>query len=141
MSGAATGTLLDAMFEAAAAVRANAHVPFCRFPVGACLKGEGPGLFVGANVENPVPSQSICAETAALGAMIAAGQRRLDHVVVIGGQAGSVQVCPPCGGCRQRLATFAHAGTMVHLSGPDGRRESMPFALLFPAVPALPPPS
>ena len=115
--------LIERMFEVAEAARRNAHVPNCHFPVGACLRGDGPALFAGANVENPVPSQSICAETAALGAMIVAGERRLTHVLIIGGRA-EPQFCPPCGGCRQRLAQFADATTMVHLCRSDGKRQS-----------------
>ncbi|MGE3305610.1 MAG: cytidine deaminase, partial [Rhizobiaceae bacterium] len=99
------------------------------FPVGACLRGEGGQLFVGVNVENPVPAMSFCAETSALGAMISAGERRLTDVLVIG---GTDDFCPPCGGCRQRLMPFAHAGTMVHLFTEGGRRQTIPFADLLP---------
>lgn len=126
--------IIDAMFDAALAARKNAYVPGCNFPVGACLRGEGGMLFVGVNVENPVPAMSICAETSALGAMISAGDRRLTDVLVIG---GTEDLCPPCGGCRQRLMPFAHAGTMVHLCTEGGRRETLPFVDMLPLVPGI----
>ena len=98
--------LIKVMFDAALAVRKNAYVPGCNFPVGACLRGEGGDFFVGVNVENPVTSMSICAETSALGAMVSAGVRHMTNLLIIG---GSQDLCTPCGGCRQRLMPFADA--------------------------------
>jgi cytidine deaminase len=120
---------IDAMVAAAFAARHYAHVPYCRFPVGACLKAEGPELFVGVNVENPVPSMSLCAETSALAAMIASGARRLSHVLIV---SGNEELCQPCGGCRQRLMPFADSTTMVHLCTASGYRESISFSKILP---------
>lgn len=129
MSEARPAELITAMFDAALAARKNAYVPGCDFPVGACLRNESGALFVGVNVENPVPAMSICAETTALGALIASGSRHISDVLVIG---GTLDLCPPCGGCRQRLMPFADAGTLVHLCTIDGRRETIPFTRMLP---------
>jgi cytidine deaminase len=123
--------LIERMFTVADHARVHAYVPHCNFPVGACLKGAGPALFAGANIENAVLSQSVCAETAALGAMIVAGERHLSHVLIVGGRIAS-QFCPPCGGCRQRLAQFGDLTTMVHLCTSDGRRRSARLSELLP---------
>lgn len=130
MSEARPADLVQAMFDAALAVRRNAYVPGCRFPVGACLRAESGELFVGVNVENPVSSMSICAETSALGAAVSAGARLLTDIVVVG---GSPEICPPCGGCRQRLMPFADARTMVHLCTPvHGVAVSVALTALVP---------
>lgn len=131
MSDPQIDELIERMFAVADQARGHAHVPRCNFPVGACLKGAGSALFAGANVENAVPSQSICAETAALGAMIVAGERHLSHILVVGGRHAS-EFCPPCGGCRQRLAQFAESSTMVHLCTSDGRRRSTFLTEMLP---------
>src|SRR5438132_1324735 len=105
------------LIAAARAARANAYAPYSNFPVGAALRGDGGGVFAGANVENAAFPQGQCAEASAIGQMIAAGERRIAALVVIGG----ARACAPCGGCRQRLAEFAGADLTVHLCAPDGR--------------------
>jgi homotetrameric cytidine deaminase len=101
-----------ALLEAARAVMRNAHVPYSHFPVGAALRGAGGGIHVAANVENAAYPQSQCAEASAIGAMVAAGETRIAAIAVV---AQNLDVCPPCGGCRQRLSEFAGPGTPVYL--------------------------
>jgi cytidine deaminase len=101
----------------ARAARANAYAPYSKFPVGAALRGAAGGVFAGANVENAAYPQGQCAEASAIGQMIAAGERRIAALVVIAGD----QPCPPCGGCRQRLAEFAGPELAIHLCAADGR--------------------
>ena len=90
----------------------HAHVPYSHFPVGAALRGAGGGIHVGANVENAAYPQGQCAEASAIGALIAAGETRITAVAVV---AQNLDVCPPCGGCRQRLSEFAAADTPVYI--------------------------
>ena len=92
------------MLEAAGRARDNAHAPYSGFAVGACLASDDGRLFAGCNVENAAYPQSQCAEAGAIAAMVAAGGRRIAAVLVL---AGGPALCPPCGGCRQRLAEFA----------------------------------
>jgi cytidine deaminase len=47
--------------------------------------------------------------------MVAAGESDITAVAVV---AEKLDVCPPCGGCRQRLSEFATAGTPVYLGRP-----------------------
>jgi cytidine deaminase len=124
--------LVEEMFALTRAALANAYVPICDFPVAACLKAEQSRLFVGVNIENAVPGQSVCAETSALGAMIVSGARRLEHILVLGGSEKLKQFCSPCGGCRQRLLEFCDQSTLIHLVRLDGRRFTTPFFNLMP---------
>jgi homotetrameric cytidine deaminase len=115
--GSYSDLLLDtpqALLDAARAVMANAHVPYSHFPVGAALRGSGGGIHVGTNVENAAYPQSQCAEASAIGAMVAAGETKITAIAVV---AQNVLLCPPCGGCRQRLSEFATADTPVYLGG------------------------
>ena len=100
---------------AAETVMRRAHAPYSGFRVGAALRGAGGAIHVGANVENASYSQTQCAEASAIGTMIAAGEKRITAVAIVAEQ---VEQCPPCGGCRQRLAEFAGPETPVYLGRP-----------------------
>ncbi len=117
------------LIEAAAAARANAYAPYSRFAVGAAIRTEDGSLHVGANVENAAYPQGQCAEASAIGAMIAAGRRRIGEMVVL---ADGAALCTPCGGCRQRIREFADAGTNIHLCGPEGLRRTVTLGELLP---------
>jgi xanthosine phosphorylase len=105
------------LLRAAAEARAHAYAPYSGFPVGAAIRTAGGRIFVGCNVENAAFPQGQCAEATAIGAMIMAGEREIAEVAVVGSGKG---LCPPCGGCRQRLAEFGGPMTRVHLGSPEG---------------------
>ena len=84
---------------------------------------------MGANVENASYPQGQCAEASALGALVAAGEREITAAAVV---AERLEVCPPCGGCRQRLAELARPETPVHLGRPGGPRRTLTVAELLP---------
>jgi cytidine deaminase len=119
----------DALIEAALRVRENAYAPYSLFAVGAALRAEDGRVFVGANVENAAYPEGICAEAAALGALIAGGARR---VVAAAVASEGDEPCPPCGGCRQKLAEFAAADMPVLLATPAGVRRILSLGDLFP---------
>ena len=102
----------ELLLNAAEAAMRNAYTPHSGFKVGAALRTPAGAIYAGANVENASYPQGQCAETSAIGAMVAAGEQEIAAVAVVAEQ---VDVCPPCGGCRQRLAEFAQPGTPVHL--------------------------
>ena len=107
----------------------NAYAPYSRFKVGAALRAPGGAIYSGANVENASYPQGQCAETSAIGALIGAGETRIDAVAVV---AERLDVCPPCGGCRQRLAEFGSADTPVYLGRPGGPVERTSIGELLP---------
>jgi cytidine deaminase len=120
---------LDRMLAMAKAALDNAHAPYSRFRVGACLRAASGRLYAGCNVENASYPVGQCAEATAVGVMVASGDRRIAEVVVMSEGAAP---CPPCGRCRQQLAEFAGAETPVHLCGPDGVRVSTTLGALLP---------
>jgi homotetrameric cytidine deaminase len=119
----------DELMRAADAVMKTAYAPYSKFPVGAALRAPDGSIHVGSNVENASYPQGQCAETSATGALIAAGHTQIVEVAVT---AERMDICPPCGGCRQRLAEFASADTPVHLGRPDGPRETTTIGELLP---------
>jgi cytidine deaminase len=120
---------IEPMLEAARRALANAHAPYSRFRVGACLRAASGRLHAGCNVENAAYPVGQCAEATAIGAMIAAGDREIAEIVVA---TEGAELCPPCGRCRQQLAEFAGPGTPVHLCGPEGVRLTTTLGELLP---------
>ncbi len=41
-------------------------------------------------------------------------------------------LCPPCGGCRQKIAEFAEAGTKIYLCDEVGVKKTMTMDELLP---------
>ncbi len=125
-------TSIAALFEAATRVRRHAHVPYCRFPVSAAIRTAAGTIHVGVNIDNAAYPLASCAEANAIGSMVAAGERDIVDVLIIGGAAGDGALCTPCGGCRQRLAEFGSAETRVHVCGPEGIRRHFTLGDLLP---------
>lgn len=121
---------VSALFDAARAVRERAHAPYSRFRVGAAVIDETGAMHLGCNVENAAYPEGVCAETAAIAAMVAAGGRRIRAIAVIG---SGPTMTTPCGGCRQRIREFADADTRIHLHDPvTDTDETMPLEDLLP---------
>jgi len=120
---------LDKLFAAALAARENAYAPYSHFAVGAAVQTPAGEVFAGANVENAAYPAGCCAETGAIGAMVAAGGRQISEILVV---ADCDRGILPCGACRQRIAEFATEDAVVHSAGPDGVRKSIRFAALLP---------
>jgi cytidine deaminase len=117
------------LLAAAETVMRHAYAPYSEFRVGAAVRGAGGSIHLGANVENASYSQTQCAEASAIGAMVAAGDTRITAVAIV---AERVEVCPPCGGCRQRLSEFASAGTPVYLGRPGSEPRVTTLGELLP---------
>ncbi|MDQ0325043.1 cytidine deaminase [Rhodopseudomonas julia] len=105
------------LFEAARKAMLNAHAPYSDFPVGAALRTASGKIFVGANVENASFPEGWCAETSAIAAMVAAGEREIAEIAIL---AAKMPRITPCGGCRQRLREFGTEETLVHLCDATG---------------------
>jgi homotetrameric cytidine deaminase len=128
----------DLLLRAAEAAMRNAHAPYSGFRVGAALRAPSGGVYTGANVENASYPQGQCAEASAIGALVAAGEEAIAAVAVVAEQ---VELCPPCGGCRQRLSELAPPEAPVHLGRPGGERRTIPLGELLPLAFELEPPA
>ena len=120
---------LDDLFALALAVQAKAYVPYSGFKVGAAILTPSGRLFGGCNVENAAYPVGACAEASAISAMVAAGEREIAAIMVVGD--GDALVTP-CGGCRQRIREFAPLDAPVHIAGPAGPRASFTLGDLLP---------
>jgi homotetrameric cytidine deaminase len=121
--------LPDQLLRAAEEAMHAAYAPYSGFKVGAALRTPGGGIHTGANVENAAYPQGQCAEASALGALVAAGERTVAAAAIV---AERVELCPPCGGCRQRLAELAGPETPIHLGRPGGPVHTVALRDLLP---------
>jgi len=122
---------INEMIQHAEQALANAYAPYSKFPVAACIMTPEGKLFSGCNVENASFPLGACAETSAIGAMVTAGYHHIAEIVII---AKNLAICPPCGGCRQRIAEFADAKTRIHLCNQGVIQKTFTLAELLPEV-------
>ena len=102
------------LFEEAATLAPRAYAPYSGFAVGAVVVGPSGRGHHGVNVENASYPAGLCAERAALAAMVACGERALRSVAVA---AADGQDCLPCGLCLQALAEFGDPAIVARLGG------------------------
>jgi cytidine deaminase len=121
------GMNLEELVNAARDVRVNAHAPYSKFRVGAAVLGASGNVYVGCNVENATYGATICAERAAVCAMIAAGETKAKAIAVY---TDCSPVATPCGICRQVLSEFAEDMPII-LAGP-GQHSELSLAALLP---------
>lgn len=127
------------LMEAARNVRRNAYAPYSGFNVGAALVDEVGRVHIGCNIENAAYPEGTCAEANAIGAMVAAGGRRIVAIAIAGGR-DAPEPCTPCGGCRQKIAEFADHATRVLLLTDTGTVEAHTASDLLPQTFHLAPP-
>jgi cytidine deaminase len=119
----------QALLQAARAARRNAYAPYSKFAVGAAVLDELGRVHAGCNVENAAYPQGVCAEAAALSAMVLAGGRRAMALLV---SAEGPSPVTPCGGCRQKLREFAAPGTPVLVADGHGVQRWFTLEALLP---------
>ena len=118
---------LQALLDAARAVREHAYAPYSKFRVGSALRAENGQVFVGCNVENASYGATICAERAAILAMVAAGQRAIGSIAVF---TDAETLAMPCGLCRQVISEFQRDAQL--LVGNPRQHRLLSFAEIFP---------
>jgi cytidine deaminase len=118
---------LAELFERAKQARGRAHAPYSRFQVGAALRAASGAVYAGANVENASYPLGICAETSAIAAMVAGGDREIKEFLVLGPKR-----IAPCGACRQRMSEFAKGLVLVYLADESGNCSRHSLSDLLP---------
>lgn len=124
---------LNSMLEIARQTMQNSYSPYSRYNVGACIKTEDDHIFSGTNVENASYGLSVCAETAAISAMVSSGHLKIKDIVITSQHNDhAVSLCVPCGACRQRIVEFSLPTTRVHLADSEGIQKTFTVAELLP---------
>lgn len=126
----------DELFERAVEARLRAYARYSHFRVGAAIEDESGVVHVGCNVENAAYPVGVCAEAGAISAMRVAGGNRIRRMAVVGGLADGPEtvLCAPCGACRQRIAEFSGAATLILLRDASGNVRRFEVSSLLPAA-------
>ncbi|MDU0353973.1 cytidine deaminase [Paraglaciecola aquimarina] len=122
-------TIPPALIEHAIDAQKNAYAPYSEFQVGAALLDADGNIHAGCNVENAAYPLGQCAEAGAISTMILSGCKQIEQIVIVG---SGDSYCPPCGGCRQKIAEFADNKTRVHLLNKSGEVKTVLFSELLP---------
>lgn len=120
----------EKMLELAKAARLNAHAPYSNFKVGCCLMSDAGNYYAGCNVENSAYPMSHCAETTAIGGLIAAGDKKISAIMVLTDTPNGVQ---PCGGCLQKLSEFTAQDAQIYIANLKGIIRDFKFQSIFAA--------
>lgn len=94
---------LEKLKAAAKTAAGKAYAPYSKFKVGAAVLAESGKIYSGCNVENASYGLCNCAERTAIFSAVAAGERKLECVVVY---TPTKTATAPCGACRQVIYEF-----------------------------------
>ncbi|MCF6263909.1 MAG: cytidine deaminase [Xanthomonadales bacterium] len=117
------------LLTAALAAMKNAHAPYSNFKVGAAVLDADGNIHSGCNVENAAYPEGLCAEAAAIAALVTAGKKEIMQVCIVGESGKNI---PPCGGCRQKINEFATPETPIFVCGPEGLLQKFLLKDLLP---------
>ena len=121
----------EQLIEAAKKARQNAYAPYSGYFVGAAIVDDRGDVHTGCNVENSAYPEGNCAEANAIGAMVAAGGKRISVIAAVGG-GDDLEFCTPCGGCRQSILEFSDENTRIVLINGEGEIQKYSVDELLP---------
>jgi cytidine deaminase len=122
-----TNELRKALVQTAVEARKWAYAPYSNYAVGAALLTVSGRIYDGVNVENAAYPTTICAERVAVFKAVSEGERDFQAIAVVTENGGS-----PCGSCRQVLAEFGLATTVLIADTAGNLVEEFTVADLLP---------
>lgn len=99
------------LMKQAIKARENSYCPYSGFAVGAALLCKDGTVHTGCNIENASYSPTNCAERTAFFKAVSEGKKDFVAIAIAGGhkEAEELEVCHPCGTCRQVMAEFCNS--------------------------------
>ena len=115
--------------------RTYAYTPYSNFQVGAALLAADGRVFTGCNIESASYTPSNCAERTAFFKAVSEGIRDFKAIAIVGGpeEAEKLDICAPCGVCRQVMMEFCRPETFqVLLTDGQGQCREYTLSELLP---------
>lgn len=119
--------------EVARQAAARAYIPYSNFAVGAALILKDGQIIPGCNVENASYGLSNCAERTAIFSALAQGCRNTDFIALLIYMPGE-DLYSPCGACRQVIAEFFAADTLIYATCDNDSFQSWRTEELLPGL-------
>lgn len=93
--------------------REMAYTPYSNHGVGAALECCDGTIFTGCNIENAAYGPTVCAERTAIFKAVSEGRKDFVKIAIVGGlnDKEELDLCAPCGVCRQVMMEFANPKT------------------------------
>lgn len=125
---------IQKLISMAIQIRQNSYSPYSNFAVGAALITTDNTIFTGCNIENSSFSPTICAEQTAIFKAISDGYKTFKAIAIVGGPKNIelVNLCPPCGVCRQVISEFCNDDFQIILATSEIDYKIYTFADLLP---------
>ncbi len=120
----------QSLIDEAKKVSENAYAPYSKFKVGACVLFESGSIYTGCNVENASYGLSLCAERNAISTAIAQGEK--SKLVAVAIYSPSMNLCMPCGACRQWIAEISANEAEIILEDKNAQIKSFRIKDLLP---------
>ncbi len=121
--------LLDLAIEA----RKYSYAPYSEFHVGAALLTKNGKVYKGCNIENASFGATNCAERTAIFKAVSEGEGDFEAIAIVGGKDGKeLELCPPCGICRQVMTEFCDLDTFRIVLGDEHEERSYTLTELLP---------
>lgn len=101
--------------------RNQSYCPYSHFAVGAALLSKDGKLYTGCNIENAAYTPGNCAERTAFFKAVSEGVREFSSIAIVGGPKGvdTLDLCAPCGVCRQVMLEFCDPKTFEIILAKD----------------------
>lgn len=99
--------------------RKMAYTPYSHWQVGAALLAKDGRVFLGCNIESASYTPTNCAERTAFFKAVSEGVYEFSKIAIVGGREGSkeLEICAPCGVCRQVMMEFCNPDTFEIILG------------------------
>ena len=95
------------LVKLASHARERSYSPYSKFKVGAALLARNGKVYTGCNIESASYTPTNCAERTAFFKAVSEGVVEFEAIAVVGAPSGAnVDLCYPCGVCRQVMAEF-----------------------------------
>lgn len=106
-------TEIEMLARQAFLAREQAYTPYSHFKVGAALLTTEGKIYKGCNIENAAYTPTNCAERTAFFKAVSEGEKDFKAIAIAGGEetARTLDLCPPCGVCRQVMMEFCNPET------------------------------
>lgn len=106
----------DSLLQQAARAREMSYSPYSGFKVGAAILCSDGTVVTGCNIENRAYGPTNCAERTAFFKAVSEGKREFTAIAIAGGK-DELEMCYPCGVCRQVMGEFCDPDTFEIVCG------------------------